>query len=242
MTTADPQRIQKVLAHAGVASRRAVEELIAAGRVRVNGRAARLGQRIDPDKDVVEVDGSRVALHAGLAYLLLNKPPGVVATAADPEGRPTVIEILDRAERVWPVGRLDIDSEGALLLTNDGELTHRLTHPRYEVEKTYLVEVRGSVGQRTVRTLLSGVDLDDGPARARRARLVEHARGDALVEIVLTEGRNRVIRRMMDALGLPVVRLVRTAIGPVKLGRLKPGSYRKLGRAEIAALYRAVGL
>ena len=238
----EPQRIQKVLAHAGIASRRAVEELIEHGRVTVNGTRARLGQRIDPDKDEVEVDGSIVPLKAELRYFLVNKPVGVVTTAADPEGRETVVDLVETDERVWPVGRLDIESEGAVLLTNDGELTHRLTHPSFAIPKTYLVEVRGAVGGKIVRTLLSGVDLDDGPARASGVQIVEHAKGHTLLEIVLTQGRNRVIRRMLDELGFTVVGLVRTAIGPLRLGRLKAGTYRKLGPPEIMELYRAAGM
>ena len=238
----EPQRIQKVLAHAGIASRRAVEEMIEAGRVKVNGTRARLGQRIDPAKDQVEVDGSLVPLKAELRYFLLNKPVGVVSTADDPEGRETVVELVETDERVWPVGRLDIESEGAVLLTNDGDLTHRLTHPSFEVPKTYLVEVRGAVGSKVIRTLLGGIDLDDGPARAAAAQIVEHAKGHTLLDIVLTEGRNRIIRRMLEAQGVPVVRLVRVAIGPLRLGRLKAGTYRKLGPAEVMALYRAAGL
>lgn len=235
----EPQRVQKVLAHAGIASRRAVEELIEQGRVKINGTRARLGQRIDPDKDEVEVDGSIVPLKAELRYFLVNKPVGVVTTGADPEGRETVVELVETDERVWPVGRLDIDSEGAVLLTNDGELTHRLTHPSFGIPKTYLVEVRGAVGPKIVRALLSGVDLDDGPARAAGVQIVEHAKGHTLLEIVLTQGRNRVIRRMLGELGFTVVGLVRTAIGPLRLGRLKAGTYRKLGPPEIMALYRA---
>jgi pseudouridine synthase len=238
----EPQRIQKVLAHAGVASRRAVEEMIEQGRVKVNGSRARLGQRIDPAKDSVEVDGSRVPLQAELRYFLLNKPVGVVTTADDPEGRDTVLDYIETDERVWPVGRLDIETEGALLITNDGELTHRLTHPSYEVPKTYLAEVRGSVGNRVIRALLSGVELDDGVARAREARIVEQAKGDTLLELVLTEGRNREIRRMLDALGFTVVALVRVGIGPLRLGRLKAGTYRRLTPAEVMALYRTAGL
>jgi 23S rRNA pseudouridine2605 synthase len=238
----EPQRLQKVLAHAGIASRRAVEEMIEAGRIRVNGERARLGQRVDPDKDEVEIDGSRVPLRADLRYFLLNKPVGVVSTASDPEGRPTVLDVIDREERVWPVGRLDIDSEGALLLTNDGELTHRLTHPSFEVAKVYVVEVRGAVGPKVIRALLKGVELDDGPARVAKAHILEQTRGDTLIEIVLTEGRNRVIRRMLEELGFAVVALVRVAIGPLRLGRLKSGSYRTLGPAEVGELYRAVGL
>lgn len=242
MADTEPQRIQKVLAHAGIASRRAVEEMIEAGRVKVNGKRARLGQRVDPSKDEVEVDGSRVPLQAELRYYLLNKPVGVVTTSDDPEGRETVLEYIETDERVWPVGRLDIETEGALLLTNDGELTHRLTHPSFEVPKTYLAEVRGAVGSKAIRALLSGVELDDGPARARSAQIVEQARGDTLLELVMTEGRNREIRRMLDALGFTVVRLVRVAIGPLRLGRLKAGTYRRLGPAEVMALYRAAGL
>jgi pseudouridine synthase len=242
MPDTEPQRIQKVLAHAGIASRRAVEEMIEAGRVRVNGKKARLGQRVDPAKDAVEVDGSRVPLKAELRYYLLNKPVGVVTTSDDPEGRETVLEYIETDERVWPVGRLDIETEGALLLTNDGDLTHRLTHPSFQVPKTYLAEVRGSVGSKAIRALLSGVELDDGPARARSAQIVEQARGDTLLELVMTEGRNREIRRMLDTLDFTVVRLVRVAIGPLRLGRLKAGTYRKLGPAEVMALYRAAGL
>ena len=242
MPDTEPQRIQKVLAHAGIASRRAVEEMIEAGRVKVNGKRARLGLRVDPAKDEVEVDGSRVPLQAELRYYLLNKPVGVVTTSDDPEGRETVLEYIETDERVWPVGRLDIETDGALLLTNDGDLTHRLTHPSFEVPKTYLAEVRGAVGSKAIRALLSGVELDDGPARARSAQIVEQARGDTLLELVMTEGRNREIRRMLDTLGFTVVRLVRVAIGPLRLGRLKAGTYRKLGPAEVMALYRAAGL
>ncbi|MEA2452712.1 MAG: rRNA synthase [Actinomycetota bacterium] len=242
MPDEEPQRIQKVLAHAGVASRRAVEEMIEQGRVRVNGTKARLGQRIDPAKDVVEVNGSQVPLQHDLRYLLLNKPVGVVTTADDPEGRETVLDLIESDERLWPVGRLDIETEGAVLLTNDGELTHRLTHPSFEVPKTYLAEVRGSAGNKVIKALLGGVELDDGPARAKSARIVESARGDTLLELVLTEGRNREIRRMLDALGFTVVGLVRVAIGPLRLGRLKAGTYRKLVPAEVMALYRAAGM
>ena len=242
MEGTEPQRIQKVLAHAGIASRRAVEEMIEAGRVKVNGSRARLGQRIDPAKDAVEVDGSRVPLQHELRYYLLNKPVGVVTTSDDPEGRETVLDYIETDERVWPVGRLDIETEGALLLTNDGELTHRLTHPSFEVPKTYLAEVRGAVGNKVIRALLTGVELEDGFARARSAQIVEQAKGDTLIELVLTEGRNREIRRMLDALGFTVVGLVRVAIGPLRLGRLKAGTYRNLVPAEVMALYRAAGL
>lgn len=241
-TEKEGERLQKVLAHAGLGSRRAVEELIAAGRVKVNGRRARLGVRVDPSKDEVEVDGSRVPLHQDLVHYVLNKPAGVVSSASDPEGRPTVVELLDVPARVWPVGRLDTDSEGLLIVTNDGELTHRLTHPRYEVPKTYLAEVRGAVGRGAIKRLIAGVELDDGITKRSRVSLVEATRGGTLLEITITEGRNRQVRRMCEAVGHPVKRLVRTALGPLHLGRLKPGTFRRLSLEEVRALYKACGL
>lgn len=242
MTQEQGERLQKVLSRAGVASRRAVEEMIRAGRIKVNGTRAELGQRIDPSKDVVQVDGSRVPLQEDLVHYILNKPAGVVSTADDPEGRPTVIEFVDPAARVWPVGRLDLDSEGLIILTNDGELTHHLTHPSYEVPKTYVVEVEGSLAPRTARLLARGIDLDDGPTAPAEVRILERAARGSVVEMVLSEGRNRQARRMLEAVGHPVRRLVRTAIGPLKLGRLKPGAHRRLNPAEVAELYRASGL
>jgi pseudouridine synthase len=236
------ERLQKVLAHAGLGSRRAVEELIAAGRVKVNGRRAQLGVRVDPSKDEVEVDGSKVPLEQDLVHYLLNKPVGVVSTASDPGGRPTVVELLDVPARVWPVGRLDTDSEGLLVVTNDGELTHRLTHPRYEVPKTYLAEVKGTAGSRAIKQLISGVELEDGMTKRAAVSLVEATRGGTLLEITIGEGRNRQVRRMCDAVGHPVKRLVRTSLGPLQLGRLKPGTFRKLSLEEVRALYKAVGL
>jgi 23S rRNA pseudouridine2605 synthase len=236
------ERLQKVLAHAGVGSRRAVEALIVAGRVRVNGVNAILGQRVDTSRDVVEVDGSRVPLSTDLLYYLMNKPEGVVTTASDPAGRPTVMDLWEGEERVWPVGRLDVASEGALVLTSDGDLTHRLTHPRFGVPKTYLVEVRGEVSGSTLRRLGRGVDLGDGPTAPARVRLRGRAGGSSLVEVRLREGRNRQVRRMFETLGHPVVRLVRTAIGPLMLGRLRPGTYRRLTPEEVRAVYRACGL
>ncbi len=236
------ERLQKVLAHVGLGSRRAVEELIAAGRVKVNGRKAKLGARVDPSKDEVEVDGSRVPLQRDLVHYMLNKPAGVVSTASDPEGRQTVIELLDVPARVWPVGRLDTDSEGLLLVTNDGDLTHRLTHPSFEVPKTYLAEVKGTVGSRAIKQLIAGVELDDGLTKRARVSLVEATRGGTLLEITIIEGRNRQVRRMCEAVGHPVKRLVRTSMGPLQLGRLKPGTFRKLSIEEVRALYRACGL
>jgi len=237
------ERIQKVLARAGVASRRAIEEMIVRGRIRVNGKRVELGRRIDPSKDLVEVDGSRVPLEAGLVYYLMNKPVGVVTTSSDDEGRETVIDLLDDVEtRVYPVGRLDLDTEGALILTNDGDLALRLTHPSFGVHKTYLAEVEGSVKDKTVRRLARGVELDDGMTAPAHTRLIERTPGGTLIEISLSEGRHRQIRRMLEAVGHPVRRLVRTAIGPLMLGRLKPATYRRLRPQEVRELYRAAGL
>jgi 23S rRNA pseudouridine2605 synthase len=233
------ERLQKALAHAGVGSRRAVEELIRAKRVRVDGRVAILGQRVDPAKSKVEVDGSIVPLAPDLVYYLLNKPVGVVTSADDDKGRTSVLDIVDLDARVWPAGRLDMDSEGALVLTNDGELTLRLTHPRFGVHKTYLAEVRGSPSRPALKRLERGVTLDDGPARALAARLVARRDRTSLVEVVMAEGRKREVRRMLDAIGHEAVALARTAIGPVSLGRLKPGTFRKLSPEEVRALYRA---
>jgi 23S rRNA pseudouridine2605 synthase len=235
------ERLQKALARAGVGSRRAVEELIVAGRVRVNGAPAVLGRRVDVHKDKVEVDGSLVPLDPELVYYLLNKPEGVVSTAADPEGRETVVDLVDASVRVWPVGRLDVASEGALVLTNDGELTLRLTHPRYEVPKSYLVEVAGAMGGRARRQLARGVALDDGTTRPASVEVVDTGVRGSVVEITISEGRNKQVRRMMEAVGHPVRRLVRTSIGPLKLGRLKPGTARRLSPAEVRALYAATG-
>ena len=236
------ERVQKVLAHAGVASRRAIEEMIVAGRIKVNGRRARLGQRIDPDKDKVQVDGSTVPLQVDLVHYLLNKPEGYVTTADDERGRPTVLDLMDPDLRLWPVGRLDMATEGALLLTNDGDLTHRLTHPSFEVPKTYLAEVEGHVGPAVLGRLRRGVELDDGVTAPARVQVVGQTPTHTLVELVVTEGRNRLVRRMFEEVGNPVRRLARTAIGPLSVGRLKPGSVRKLAPAEVRELYRACGL
>ena len=239
---AEGERLQKVLAHAGVGSRRAVEEMIAAGRVSVNGEVAALGRRVDPAKDKVQVDGSTVPLATDLEYLLLNKPEGVVTTADDEAGRATVLDLVEAERRVWPVGRLDMATEGALLLTNDGELTLRLTHPRYHVPKTYLAEVRGSVGAAALKRLARGVELDDGVTAPAEARVRQRSGDRTLVELTISEGRNRQVRRMLEAVGHPVLGLARTAIGPLGLGRLKPGTWRRLSPDEVRALYRACGL
>ncbi len=230
----EPERIQKVLAAAGVASRRAVEEMVAEGRISVNGQPARLGQRIDPEHDAVEVDGVPVGLRADLVYYLLNKPSGVVTTASDPQGRPTVVAMVPSEPRVFPVGRLDADSEGLLLLTNDGGLTHRLTHPSFGVDKEYLAHVEGRPGRGSLRSLREGVELDDGMARAVAVSLPE----PSVIRIVVHEGRNRLVRRMCEAIGHPVIRLVRTRIGPLADRRLPPGEWRDLSQSEVRKLER----
>ena len=226
------ERLQKVLAAAGVASRRHVEEMVREGRVRVNGRPARIGQRVDPDADTVEVDGSPISLRGDLVYYLLNKPRGVVSTAADPQGRATVLDGLPAEPRVYPVGRLDMDSEGLILLTNDGDLARRIMHPSSGCEKEYLAAVEGRIGPGAVRALREGVDLSDGPTAP--ARVSSPRRG--MLRIVLTEGRNRQVRRMCAAVGLTVTRLVRTRIGALRDTRLRPGEWRELTQAELRAL------
>lgn len=244
--TSEPEgvRLQKVLAKAGVASRRAAEELIAAGRVSVDGEVVtEQGRRVDPDVVVIHVDGSRVIVRDDLVYLALNKPRGVHSTMSDDRGRPCVGDYLrDRTDRVFHVGRLDADTEGLLLLTNDGALTHRLTHPSFQVVKTYLAEVPGPVARDLGRRLCSGVALDDGEVRVDSFRLVDSMPGKALVEIELHEGRKHIVRRMLAEVGYPVQRLVRTAVGDVRLANQRPGSLRPLTRAEVGSLYSAAGL
>jgi 23S rRNA pseudouridine2605 synthase len=236
-----PQRLQKVLAAAGLGSRRACEELIAAGRVTVDGRTATLGDRVDPAAAVIHVDGERVVVDPRLVYLALNKPRGIVSTMADDRGRAGLADLLGDSvpERVYHVGRLDADSEGLLLLTNDGDLANRLTHPSFGVAKTYLAQVDGRVGPAVRRRVLAGVDLDDGPVRADAFRVVDALAHTTLVEIVLHEGRKHIVRRLLAEVGHPVSRLVRTAVGPVKLGDLRAGRWRHLSRAEVAALFAA---
>jgi pseudouridine synthase len=235
-------RINKALSAAGLGSRRAVEELVKAGRVAINGEVLReMGRRVDPASDRVEVDGSRVVLDQRLRYWMLNKPLGVVSTADDPQGRPTVVEMVPEEPRVYPVGRLDRDSEGLVLLTNDGELANRVTHPRYGVQKRYLAEVERLPASAVAR-VQQGVELDDGLARAERARVVAGSGRRRMMEVVMVEGRKREVRRMLEAVGAPVRRLVRTAIGPLRLTGLAPGEYRALRPEEVRSLYRAVGL
>lgn len=240
----DGVRLQKVLAGAGVGSRRACEQIISAGRVTVDGVVVReLGVRVDPHTAVVHVDGLRLQLDTAVVTLALNKPRGVVSTMSDPQGRPALDGFVrDRTERLFHVGRLDTDSEGLLLLTNDGELANRLAHPSHEVPKTYLVTVVGKIKPAVGVTLRAGIELDDGPAAVDSLRVVDSTPDATLVEVVLHEGRNRIVRRMFDAVGHPVTRLVRTQIGPVRLGRLRPGHTRELSREELGALMSEVGL
>ncbi len=235
MSEGDGERLQKVLARTGFGSRRACEELIADGRVRVNGQVAVLGRRIDPEHDRVEVDGVAVGVRPDLVYHLLNKPRGVVTTSSDPQGRSTVVDLVPAQPRVFPVGRLDADTEGLLILTNDGELAHRLTHPAFGVEKEYLAEVEGRPSPGAVRRLREGVVLDDGvTAPARVSAVAPNA-----LRLVVHEGRNRQVRRMCAAVGHPVVRLVRTRIGPVAERGLAPGEWRPLTMAEVRQLQSA---
>lgn len=239
---AGPLRLNKALAQAGLGSRRSVEALVRAGRVAVNGEVVRdLGRRVDPLRDRLEVDGSRVVLDPRRRYWLLNKPAGVVTTARDPQGRPTVTQLVPSRPRVFPVGRLDRDTEGLLLLTNDGELANRLTHPRYGVEKRYLAEV-DALPPGALARLRAGVELADGLAKPVRVRVVASSGPRRLLEVVMVEGRKREVRRLLDAVGAPARRLVRTALGPLRLHGLPPGAYRPLRPEELRSLYRAVGL
>lgn len=237
-------RLQKVLAAAGVGSRRACEELIAAGRVEVDGKTVRvLGTRVDPAHTVIKVDGLRVATaESGLEYIALNKPAGVVSAMSDPHGRPSLADYVRGRQRLFHVGRLDADTEGLLLLTNDGELAHRLAHPSYGVQKTYLAEVVGPVPNTLGTTLRAGVELDDGPVSVDSFAVVDRVGKRVMVQVVLHEGRKHVVRRLLKEVGHPVHRLVRTHVGPVALGDMRPGSTRPLTNAEVGALYREVGL
>lgn len=237
-------RLQKVLAGAGLGSRRACEVLIGEGRVSVDGELVReQGMRVDPETAIIKVDGMRITTSSTSVYLALNKPKGMVSAMSDPEGRPTVGDLVEgRKERLFHVGRLDADTEGLLLLTNDGELAQRLTHPSYEVPKTYLAELLGPLPRDVGRQLRAGVELEDGMARVDSFKLVDSAANRVLVEIVLHEGRKHIVRRMLEQVGHPVQRLVRTAVGPVQLGSQKSGRLRPLTRQELGALYELVGL
>jgi 23S rRNA pseudouridine2605 synthase len=240
----DGVRLQKVLASAGLGSRRACEQLIAAGRVEVDGhRVAEQGMRVDPKIAVIRVDGMRIPQAGRSVHLALNKPSGVLSAMSDARGRPCLGDYVgDRQERLFHVGRLDVDTEGLILLTNDGELAHRLAHPSFEVPKTYLAEINGPVPRDLGRRLREGVELDDGLARVDQFRVVGSAPGRAMVELVLHEGRNRIVRRLMIEVGFPVLRLVRVQVGPVVLGDLRLGRSRQLSRTEVGELYSAVEL
>ncbi|WP_026535271.1 pseudouridine synthase [Arthrobacter sp. H14] len=242
----DPEgvRLQKVLAGAGVASRRVCEEMIRDGRVEVDGNiVTELGVRVDPRSAVIHVDGIRVQLDETLVYYVFNKPKGVVSSMDDPEGRPCITDYLKkRPERLFHVGRLDIATEGLLLLTNDGELANRLTHPSYEVPKTYLVQVRGPMAHGVGAQMRAGVELDDGTASVDSFKLVDSTPGHLLVEVVIHSGRNRVVRRLFDAVGHPVERLVRVQVGPIRLNDQRQGSIRALGNQEVGHLLATVGM
>jgi 23S rRNA pseudouridine2605 synthase len=234
------ERLQRALARAGLGSRRTCEELIARGSVRVNGSVATLGDKIDPSRDRVVVDGVEVNLDPDVRYLKLNKPVGVLTTMRDQRGRPDIRGFLPGEPRVFPVGRLDRETEGLLLLTNDGDLANRLLHPSFGIEKEYLAEVTGTPAPAHLRRLRSGIELEDGPARARSVRVVDARAGRGQLAIVMTEGRKREVRRILDAVGLPVARLVRVRVGPVRLGRLRPGEVRELAPQELLELRRDV--
>ncbi len=240
----DGIRLQKLMAAGGVGSRRVCEGLIEQGRVEVDGNlVTELGVRIDPKRQVVHVDGVRVNLDDDRVYLAFNKPKGVVTTMHDDLGRISLEDYVgNREERLFHVGRLDADTEGLLLLTNDGDLAHRLQHPAYGVLKTYLATIRGPVGHGVGRQLREGVQLEDGPVTVDSFRVVDSQPGKALVEVVLHEGRKHVVRRMLEAVGHPVLELVRTEVGPIRLADLKLGRTRRLNKAEVGALYKAAGL
>ena len=233
------ERLQKVLARAGLGSRRRCEELIDAGRVTVNGEVAILGRRVKPDTDRIECDGVPVTTRTDLVHYLLNKPRGVVTTANDPQGRRTVLDLLPREPRVFPVGRLDLDTEGLIVVTNDGELAQALTHPSRGVEKEYLAEVRGVPSRAALRALREGVALDDGITAPARVSVAAERDGNAALTIVIHEGRNRQVRRMCDAIGHPVHRLVRTRLGTLQDPALAPGAWRRLDPEEIRGLHGA---
>jgi 23S rRNA pseudouridine2605 synthase len=239
--SASGERLQKVLARAGVASRRASEELIAQGRVQVNGEVITVpGTRVDAEADVVRVDGERIPTAGRTVYLMLNKPRGVVSTMSDPQGRRCLGDLVaDRPERLFHVGRLDTDTDGLILLTNDGDLAHRLAHPSFGVSKTYVALVPAPVARDVGKRLRAGIQLDDGPVAVQSFRILQQNIGKAMVEVVLHEGRKHVVRRLLAAVGNPVRTLTRTGFGPLRLGDLGPGKMRPLNRREIGALLDA---
>jgi len=237
-------RLQKLLAQSGIASRRKCEELMLEGHVEVDGEVVtRLGTKVDPRTAVIRVDGKRLPPVSPHVYLVLNKPRGVVSTMSDPEGRRTLSDfVADRPERLFHVGRLDTDTEGLILLTNDGDFAHRMAHPSYEMDKTYVAEVPGPVSNATLRTVLDGVTLEDGPVTVSSFKVVSTHRDRAIVELVIHEGRNRIVRRLLEEVGHPVQRLTRTAIGPVRLTGMRRGEIRDLTREELGTLLDAASL
>jgi 23S rRNA pseudouridine2605 synthase len=237
-------RLQKLLAQSGVASRRKCEELMLAGQVEVDGEVVtRLGTKVDPRTAVIRVEGRRLPPVSEHVYLVLNKPRGVVSTMSDPQGRRTLSDfVADRPERLFHVGRLDTDTEGLIILTNDGDFAHRLAHPSYEVDKTYVAEVDGDVGRPALRRLREGVVLEDGPVQVSSVQVLSRQGGRSIVELVIHEGRNRIVRRLLDHVGHPVRRLSRTRIGPVAIGELRRGSLRELTPDELGGLLDAAGL
>jgi 23S rRNA pseudouridine2605 synthase len=237
-------RLQRLLAQSGVASRRKCEELMLAGLVEVDGEVVtRLGTKVDPRTAVIRVEGKRLPPVRGEVYLALNKPRGVVSTMSDPHARRTLADFVsDRPERLFHVGRLDTDTDGLILLTNDGDFAHRLAHPSYEVDKTYVAQVPGPVSRATARRVLDGVTLEDGPVSVSAFRVVSTHQDQAIVELVIHEGRNRIVRRLLDEVGHPVARLTRTAIGPVRLSGMRSGELRELSRDELGTLLDAASL
>ena len=235
-------RLQKVLAEIGLASRRQSEEMIREGRVTVNGRAARIGEKVDPSRDHIKVDGRRVALPSEKLYLLLHKPKNTVTTLEDPEGRPTVLSLVkEKRARLFPVGRLDYDAEGFLLLTNDGDLAHRLSHPSFRIPRTYRVKVKGKPSPEEIRKLSRGISLEDGPTAPCRITFLRETRENAWMEMTLREGRNRQVKRMWEKMGYPVLKLKRVSFAGLALGNLQPGEYRALGPKELEKIRRMTG-
>ena len=239
-------RLQKLLAQSGVASRRKCEELMLDGEVEVDGEiVTRLGTKVDPRVAVIRVSGQRLPPISDHVYIVLNKPRGVVSTMSDPEGRRTLTDVLsevrgDRTERLFHVGRLDTDTSGLLLLTNDGDFANKMAHPSYEVDKTYVAEVDGQFLKETAEALLAGVELEDGPVAVSRVRIIAATRDKSIVELVIHVGRNRIVRRLLDEVGHPVRKLTRTELGPIDLGQLKAGQLRELTLDELGALLDSV--
>ena len=234
-------RLQKVLAEMGLASRRRAEDMIREGRVTVNGRAARIGDKVDPSHDHIKVDGRRVALPSSKVYLLLHKPKNTVTTVEDPEGRPTVLGLVkERGPRLFPVGRLDYDAEGFLLLTNDGDLAHRLSHPSFRIPRTYWVKVKGKPSAEEIRKLSRGISLEDGPTAPCRITTLRETPENAWMEITLREGRNRQVKRMWEKMGYPVLKLKRISFAGLTLGDLQPGEYRDLRPKEVEKIKRMI--